>query len=145
VNDRMNHDSLSDMLDGLGAESSSAPAAALGTRVVGALRHRRRVRLVRAASATLACALVIGLGAAWGLGVFSSPTPSAPVRDIAHDLVQPPAPPHAAPAGSHLTLGYLTAVTNANGGELNLPEESVHSDNARPLGPRNAAEMLRGL
>ena len=140
MDERLTRESVSDMLDGLGLQARSAPTPEIGPRVVGALRLRRRGRAARAAGAA-ACVVMLGLGVAWSLGVFLRPEPAAPVREAAARD-----PGESSPSGvSRLTLGHLTALTNANGGELRLPEDPDATDDARPLSPRSAAAMLQGL
>lgn len=154
MDERMNDDSLTTMLDGLGRDVVGGARPEMGTRVVGALRSRRRARRAKGAAAVmLLVAGAVGIGA-WMSGAFDRApviTPRVAVLPEENGAATQ-APREVLPAAMmRLTVGYLSSASHMNDGVLVLPDDAAEAarpagpPRAAPLGPRSAAEMLRGL
>lgn len=120
-------------------ETAATPA--LSGRVIAALRTRRRQHRIRRFG--VVCAVVAGLAVAGSAWLALAPTSPASPYETAADVRGED--PHRAQPRPRETLGYLLALTNAQGGELTLPDPDDYLAEIRPLRPLHAAEWLRGF
>ncbi|MBL8999905.1 MAG: hypothetical protein JNK25_02070 [Phycisphaerae bacterium] len=137
MKDPIHRDPIAELL-GAG-ETAATPA--LSGRVIAAMRSRRRQHRIRRIGVVCAVLAVLAVtGSVWR--AFTPARPAPPYQTAAD--VRGEDPPRAQPR-TRETLGYLLALTNAQGGELTLPDPDDYMAEIRPLRPLHAAEWLRGF